>query len=94
MTQLDVARDLDGEGYHPESVNSITVGHDLIGALAGYAEFWSSVSTQRHSPWEGSVDVGLTYGLTQNIQIDAGINIGVTRSADDWNPFLGVSWRF
>ena len=94
MTQLDVARDLDGEGYHPESVNSITVGHDLIGALAGYAEFWSSVSAQRHSPWEGSVDVGLTYGLTQNVQIDAGINIGVTRSADDWNPFLGFSWRF
>jgi len=40
------------------------------------------------------VDFGLTYALTKNIQLDAGINIGITRAADDWNPFVGVSWRF
>jgi hypothetical protein len=40
------------------------------------------------------VDFGLTYGLTDDIQLDAGINIGVTRSAEDFNPFVGLSWRF
>jgi hypothetical protein len=36
----------------------------------------------------------VTYAVTDDIQLDAGVNIGVTRSAEDINPFLGVSWRF
>jgi hypothetical protein len=42
----------------------------------------------------GTVDIGFTYALTENIQFDTGVNIGVTDSASDWNPFLGFSVRF
>lgn len=94
MTQVDIIEDGDGSGRHPEFVNTITFGHDILGNLAGYVEFFSSVSTEKDSDWVGTVDVGLTYGLTEDIQLDAGINMGVTRSADDWNPFVGISWRF
>lgn len=94
MTQFDFIRDESGSGHHPEFVNTITFAHDIVGNLGGYIEFFSAVSTERDSEWVGTVDAGLTYGLTEDIQLDAGINIGVTRSADDWNPFLGISWRF
>ncbi|MEQ2006613.1 MAG: transporter [Limisphaerales bacterium] len=94
MTQLDVVRDTTSSGYHPEFVNTVTFGHDIIGDLGGYVEFFSSVSTERGSSWVGTVDLGLTYALTKNIQLDAGINLGVTRAADDFNPFVGISWRF
>jgi hypothetical protein len=75
-------------------VNSITISRDIIGDLAGFVEFFSAVSTEEDSEWIGTVDVGLTYALTEDIQLDAGVYIGVTRSADDVNPFLGLSWRF
>lgn len=94
MTQFDFIRDESGSGHHPEFVNTVTFAHDIAGNLGGYIEFFSAVSTERGSEWIGTVDAGLTYGLTEDIQLDAGINIGVTRSADDWNPFLGISWRF
>lgn len=94
MTQLDVVRDTTSSGYHPEFVNTVTFSHDIVGDLGGYVEFFSSVSTERGSSWVGTVDLGLTYALTKNIQLDAGINLGVTRAADDWNPFVGLSWRF
>ena len=94
MTELDFIRDESHGGHHPEFVNSITLSHDLVGKLGGYAEFFSAVSAESGSPWVGTVDLGLTYGLTDDIQLDAGVNIGATRSADDWNPFLGISWRF
>jgi hypothetical protein len=94
MTQLDINEDGDGSGHHPEFVNSITFSHDIVGHLGGYVEFFSSVSTDDDADWVGTLDLGLTYGLTENIQLDAGVNIGVTRSADDWNPFVGISWRF
>jgi len=94
MTQFDFIRDEDDGGHHPEFVNSITLSHDLVGELGGYVEFFSVVSAESNSPWVGTFDVGFTYGLTEDIQLDAGVNIGATRSAEDWNPFLGISWRF
>jgi hypothetical protein len=94
MTQFDVAKDGDGSGHHPEFLNSITFGHDIFGDLAGYVEFFSAVSAESDSAWVGTVDVGLTYGLTEDIQLDAGVNIGITRAADDINPFIGISCRF
>lgn len=94
MTELDWVHDSVGSGHHAEFVNTITLGRDIIGDLAGYAEFFSLVSTESGSDWVGTVDLGLTYGLTDDIQLDAGVNLGITRSADDINPFLGISWRF
>lgn len=96
MTEFDFNRDATGNGRHTEFVNSITFGHDrlLVRDLGGYVEFFSLVSAERGSRWIGTVDVGLTYGLSENVRLDAGVNIGVTKAADDVNPFIGLSWRF
>jgi hypothetical protein len=94
MTELDFARDSVGSDLHPEFINSITLSHDLVGKLGGYAEFFSAVSAESGSKWVGTLDLGLTYGLTENIQLDAGVNIGITKSAEDFNPFIGISFRF
>ena len=94
MTEWDFIRDGAGTGHHPEFINSITCGHDIAGHLGGYLEFFSAVSTETGSRWVGTVDVGLTYELTQDIHLDAGVNFGLTRAADDLNPFFGISWRF
>jgi Putative MetA-pathway of phenol degradation len=42
----------------------------------------------------GTLDLGLTYALTRNVQFDARLNLGITRAAPDVNPFVGVSFRF
>ena len=46
--------------------------------LGGYVEFATLVSTDADSDWLGIIDVGLTYAVTENIQLDAGVNLGVT----------------
>lgn len=94
MTEFDFNRDATGDGYHTEFINTITFSHDIVGNLGGYVEFFSLVSAEEDSDWVGTVDLGLTYGLTENVQLDAGVNIGVTKAADDLNPFVGLSWRF
>ena len=94
MTEFDFNRDSVGDGYHADFVNTITFSHDLVGDLGGYVEFFSLVSTEDDSEWVGTVDLGLTYTLTENIQLDGGVNIGVTDAAPDINPFVGVSFRF
>lgn len=94
MTQYDYARDTAGRGHHPEFVNSITFSHDITRRLGGYLEWFSAVSTERNSGWVGTVDFGFTYSLTRDLQLDAGMSVGVTRAAEDLNPFAGISWRF
>lgn len=90
MTEFDIVYREDG-GYGPDFINSITFSHDIIGNLAGYGEFFSQLS-------EGeliiTLDVGLTYALTEDIQLDCGCNFGVTEAAEDFNPFVGLSVRF
>lgn len=88
------ARDNSGGGPATELVNSITFGREVFGDLAGYVEFFTLVSTDAGSAWQGYLDVGFTYALNANTQLDCGVNIGVTTTANDWNPFLGISWRY
>lgn len=81
-------------GNHAEVVNSVTFGHVIVGKLGGYCEFFSAVTTEGNAGWMGTVDVGLEYSLSENVQLDCGVNVGVTRTADDLNLFSGLTARF
>ena len=93
IAEFDFNEDDDGDGYHPEFVQTLALGHDIAGALAGYAELFSLASSERDSHWVAAVDFGLTYAVTDDVQLDGGVNVGVTRAAEDVNPFLGLSVR-
>jgi hypothetical protein len=80
--------------YHEDFVNMATVDHAIAGRLSGYVEFFSDISTERHSSWIGTVDFGLEFAVTENVQLDCGCNFGATRAADDFNPFAGITVRF
>lgn len=80
--------------YHEDFINSVTLDHALIGKLSGYLEFFSDISTEHHSGWVGTVDAGLEFTVSANVQFDCGCNFGVTRAADNLNPFAGITVRF
>lgn len=93
MTELDFVAD--GTGDHDiEFVNSITLGRGLTERLGMYAEFFTVTGNAPGFRWQGQADVGWTYTLQENVQLDWGCNFGVTSSAPDYNPFIGMSVRF
>lgn len=93
MTEVDFVRD-GGGGYDTEYFNTITFAHDIVGNLGGYVEFAALITPDSGADWQGQVDIGFTYGLDENTQFDFGCNFGVTKSAPDFNPFVGLSLRF
>ncbi|BAU15821.1 hypothetical protein LEP3755_63860 (plasmid) [Leptolyngbya sp. NIES-3755] len=81
-------------GYNVGFVNSASLGYQITPKLAAYGEIFTSITTERGSDLIATFDTGLTYLITENFQIDGGINIGLTKAADDLNPFIGFSARF
>lgn len=93
-TAVGFLRDDNGSNYHTDFINSVTLGHAIFGKLSGYVEFFSEVSTEVYTSWIGTLDTGLEWMLTENVQLDCGCNFGVTSAADDFNPFAGITVRF
>jgi hypothetical protein len=94
MTEIDINEDAANTGYHLDYVNSLSLHHAITKKLDSYVEFFTGISTERHSGWIGTVDGGLAYAISDNVILDGGINAGVTRAAQDWQPFAGISFRF
>lgn len=94
MLEVDAIADEEEGGHHAEFVTTATVGHPIIGSLSGYLEWVSILSTENGAGWVASANAGLTYKLNDNVQLDAGIRVGLTREAEDLSPFVGLSIRF
>ena len=93
MTEVDFVSDGAG-GRGTSWINSLTFAHDLTARLGGYVEVFTVTGGMPDRKWQGQLDLGLTYALSANTQLDLGCNLGVTKSAPDYQPFVGVSRRF
>jgi hypothetical protein len=83
-----------GGGSLFDYLNSISLGHQITKKLSTYVEFATDVSTAAHTGWIGTIDTALVYQPVNNWQLDAGVNIGVTRAANDLFTFVGAAWRY
>lgn len=81
-------------GYDTEWASSVALGHDITERLGGYIEFVAVTSSAPGYDWQGQLDLGLTYAISADTQLDLGCNFGVTKSAPDYQPFMGLTQRF
>jgi hypothetical protein len=91
MTEIQIVRNTADTGYQTDWLNTATFSHDIVGNLGGYLELTYLFSRGGD---QATFDCGLTYGVTRNVQLDAGVNLGLTKAAPDFNPFVGLSVRF
>lgn len=94
MAQLDWLRSQEDDRTVFDFVHTATISHDLIGDLGGYIEYAGFANLNHDEKYRGYFDAGLTYAINDDVQLDGGVRIGLTRAADDLGLFLGLSWRF
>lgn len=94
MTEVDILRKGNGRGFAPTFVNSATVSFELTSALGLYVEAFVERSSEGGADTVVTLDGGVTYAVTEDLQLDAGANVGVTEAADDLAVFVGLSQRF
>jgi hypothetical protein len=71
--------------------NTITAGRDLTETIGGFVELTSSVGDGSHV---ATFNCGLTHALSPDLQLDAGLNFGLTSAATDLVVFAGMARRF
>ena len=91
--QTEVDLNAQGEGsYNAGFINTVSLGHELSDKWSTYFEVYTNTGAERG--FAATFDTGLKYLLTENVQLDAGVNIGLTAAADAIQPFVGLSVRF
>ncbi len=90
MTELDLSRN-ERDSYDKIWINTVTLGRDLTDTLGAFVEL--TIETGAGKPALG-FNTGLTFMVNDNLQLDAGVAIGLTRTAPDLVVTLGFSQRF
>ncbi|KAB2912187.1 MAG: transporter [Hyphomicrobiaceae bacterium] len=87
-------KDSDASGYHPEYLTSASLGYEWSEKLGTYYEVAARFHTADPRGDVVVLGTGFTYKVSKNVQLDAGVNVGVTSAADRINPFVGLATRF
>ncbi len=92
MAELDLVYDDADDDYDLEFVTTAVIGVDLTEDLGMYFE--GVAITPTDGDFRALLGIGGTYSLSENVVLDAGVNIGLTGDADDINVFTGITVRF
>ena len=93
MAEFDVVRDTADEDYELQFVHTASISHAIAGELGGYLEYIGITDTEEGTGYLSLVGAGLTYGVSENVQLDGGVNVGLSEEADDFTVFAGISVR-
>ena len=94
MFETDFVYDEMDAGYDTEFIGTGALGFDLTDRLGAYVEGIAISSTDSDVDFQGILGLGITYGISENMVLDAGVNLRLTGDVDDVNLFTGITFRF
>lgn len=94
QAELDVVADDAGSGHYFSFLTSATAAHALTEKTGVFFELVAIFSEGSEATSEYYFNTGLTYGVTDTLQLDGGVRVGLSSDSDDFTPFIGVSEKF
>lgn len=83
------------QGYQLDYQILLNLNHPIIGEVVTAALELALDFPGDHSIGpRHTIDPSLQWLVTPNLQLDAGIYVGLTKGAPDWNPYVGISFRY
>lgn len=94
MFETDFVYDDRDHGYDTEFILTAALGLDVTESIGVYLEGIAIESTDPGVDFRGILGLGATLALTNDLILDAGVNLGLTGDADDLSIFSGLTIRF
>jgi hypothetical protein len=93
--ELDLLADADGSGRHIALVNVVNVSAAVAPRWTVAGELWTNLNLDPAGTIrQASADAAVAYALSRDLQLDAGVNLGLTDATPDVEIYLGMSLRF
>jgi hypothetical protein len=93
MAEADVVYLDETDSYQVDFLHTATVGHDIVGNLAGYIEYIGVSSDSLQGIYQSRASGGLTYAVSDDWILDMGGTLGLSKETDDVTYFIGTSFR-
>ncbi|MFG6466550.1 transporter [Roseateles sp. BYS87W] len=89
-------RDRDENGHHyTGAILAAVVGKSFTDTLRGFVELsGQQLAAARHGGRVVTLDAGVAWLLTRDLQLDTAVSRGVNAAAPDWSWTVGLSTRF
>jgi Putative MetA-pathway of phenol degradation len=94
MAEFDFVRENGAADYDTQFLHTAVIGFGVTEKIGVFIEYVGVVSADSSIAYKASTVLGITYGLSGNVQFDGGTRIGLNDAADDLGFFSGVSLRF
>jgi len=94
QAEVGLIADNAGSGQNLYLLNSTTAAHALTEKIGVFFELVSIFSEGSEATCEYYFNSGLTYGVTDTLQFDGGVHVGLSNDSEDFTPFVGVSAKF
>ena len=92
--ELDLIADGDGDGYHVAGAGTLSLGIAASERLSIAAELWTGWDWDEDTTRQASIGTNAAYKITNDFQVDAQADFGLTRDSADVEIAGGVSMRF
>lgn len=93
--ELDWIADADGDGHHAATQQVINLGLAINDKLTLSAELWGRWDWDPAGTGkQASADGSIAYLVNNDLQLDAGANLGLNRQTPDVEVYSGISVRF
>lgn len=94
MGEIDVVRNASDTDYEPAFLATATIAGEIAPNVGLFLELVNESREFDPSNWATTFNTGLTLACSDNLQLDGGINVGLTDEAEDLAVFFGVSARW
>jgi hypothetical protein len=92
---IGLLRNFYKQGYQADYQILVNLNHPIIGEVVTAAlELALDFPGDHNIGPRHTIDPSLQWLVTPNLQLDVGIYVGLTKAAPDWNPYVGISFRY
>lgn len=92
--EADLVADSDGHGYHLAGAGTLALGIAANDRLSLAAELWTGWDWDETTSRQASLGGNAAYKISDDLQVDAQTDFGLTRDSADIALSAGVSMRF
>jgi hypothetical protein len=95
VPEVDVLKNSSDDGRHIGMAQLINLGFSLPHNLTLYGELWGNWNFDPAGMVQQfSADAAIAYGVSEYLQLDMGLNVGLNKDTPNLQDHVGISQKF